>query len=181
MKVVFLDIDGVLNDNDYQRGKPQIMPQFVEAFNQIIRRTGAKIVLSSSWRMGIYEGLYTVRGFAALLESHGVEGALIGCTPKPGQFDTRGEEVMAWLKAKAEAAPQMDSPVTAWVAIDDWGGDEFTACGERFVHVDPGNGLTKAQAAKAIAILNDPLFVVPTIHLQPDASALAAQSQGMGE
>lgn len=157
MKIIFLDIDGVLNDNDYQPGKPQIMPRFVEAFNQIIRRTGARIVLSSSWRMGIYEGLYTVQGFAALLESHAVNGRLIGCTPKPGQYDTRGEEVMAWLKAKAEASPQMESPVTSWVAIDDWGPDEFESCGDRFVWVDPGNGLTMAQAEKAIAILNQPI------------------------
>jgi hypothetical protein len=155
VKVVFLDIDGVLNDNDYRLGKPQIMPAQVEAFNRIISATGAQIVLSSSWRSMVYKNWMTVRGFAALIESHGVRGWLLDCTPEPGQFDTRGEEILAWLAAKEAERPVKDSLITHWVALDDWD-DEMVALGDRFVQCDGGRGITLVEAQKAIAILNGP-------------------------
>jgi len=67
MKVIFLDIDGVLNDeefyilradensqyhNYYDKPYPlsEFDPRCVERINKIVKETGAKIVLSSSWR-----------------------------------------------------------------------------------------------------------------------------------
>ena len=63
MKVLFLDIDGVLNNDktfeevhDYyvKTGyhKVEIGLDMVERLFKIIEATGAKIVLSSSWRLG---------------------------------------------------------------------------------------------------------------------------------
>jgi hypothetical protein len=52
MKVIFLDIDGVLNVNHRERDDygSAFHDNFVENLKRIIDSTGAKIVVSSSWR-----------------------------------------------------------------------------------------------------------------------------------
>lgn len=71
MKVIFLDIDGVLNSNDtlqkihYHQKFKGISPKCAELdednirnLNNLVRQTNAKIVLHSSWRYGYsqYDG-----------------------------------------------------------------------------------------------------------------------------
>ncbi len=50
-KVIFLDIDGVLNRDD---GGVKIEEEFVKRLAHIVEETEAEIILSSSWR-GMYE------------------------------------------------------------------------------------------------------------------------------
>lgn len=57
MKVIFLDVDGVLNsigwmkkNNGKKRGNCEINPENVKMLKEIVDKTGAKIVLSSTWR-----------------------------------------------------------------------------------------------------------------------------------
>ena len=54
MKVIFLDIDGVLN-NDHTTARFQgylgIDPILAARFRRILRITGAQVVLSSTWRL----------------------------------------------------------------------------------------------------------------------------------
>jgi hypothetical protein len=53
MKVIFLDIDGVLNCNKTTnpRGLPFVVDRRLLArFRRLLDRTGAKVVLSSTWR-----------------------------------------------------------------------------------------------------------------------------------
>jgi len=54
MKVIFLDIDGVLNCD--HTTNPRKFPYVVDKkllarFKKLLSRTGAKVVLSSSWRL----------------------------------------------------------------------------------------------------------------------------------
>ena len=54
MKVIFLDIDGVLNCD--HMANPRKFPYVVDKkllvrFKKLLSRTGAKVVLSSSWRL----------------------------------------------------------------------------------------------------------------------------------
>jgi len=69
MKVIFLDIDGVLNSNDtlqkihYHQKFTGISPKCAEldednisTLNKLIKLTNAKIVLHSSWRYGYSKG-----------------------------------------------------------------------------------------------------------------------------
>ena len=51
MKVIFLDIDGVLNYN----GSSFLSEDKIILLRNILRRTGAKLVLSSSWRIIFYK------------------------------------------------------------------------------------------------------------------------------
>jgi len=53
MKVIFLDIDGVLNSKNTPN--PRKLPYIVDSrllarFKRLLDRTGAKVVLSSTWR-----------------------------------------------------------------------------------------------------------------------------------
>lgn len=55
-KIIFLDIDGVLNSADHLdhtkhcNGYSDISPKKVKLLKKIVDRTGAEIVLSSTWR-----------------------------------------------------------------------------------------------------------------------------------
>ena len=53
-KVIFLDIDGVLNDEGEEREKGVYIDETrVQRLASIVEQTGAEIVLSSSWRRAI--------------------------------------------------------------------------------------------------------------------------------
>jgi len=115
-KVLFLDIDGVLV-NAHTLGLPllprervnqrhhQFDQECVEILNFVLRKTGAVIVLSSSWRIGSEEYFGDLRAYIA---EQGVKGTVISRTPdafqvpnEDGEFDghwsRRGNEIQKWL------------------------------------------------------------------------------------
>ncbi len=52
MKVIFLDIDGVLKEEDYDA---EFKDECFARLKQIVDATGAEIILSSSWRIDYWE------------------------------------------------------------------------------------------------------------------------------
>ena len=125
IKTIFLDIDGVLNNADTirehkrrsiegeERGR-EFCEYSVNALNEIIKQTDAKIVISSSWRW-VHETHY----LRELFKKEGIIGEIIDATPKwtyydtgnvKGQYNYRGEEIQAWLDK---------NPVDGFVIIDD--------------------------------------------------------------
>ena len=55
-KVIFLDIDGVLNDDGERRRQGEIiLEEYVRNLREIVNKTEAEIILSSSWRYSIGE------------------------------------------------------------------------------------------------------------------------------
>lgn len=100
--VIFLDFDGVLVTvhDRYMAGSPYC----VAMLNEITDKTGAKIVVSSSWRCG-----NSVDELAVLLKKWGVTGEVLGKTPVM-HGKKRGHEIQAWLDA---------NPVKAFVILDD--------------------------------------------------------------
>lgn len=64
MKVIFLDIDGVLNSHEWDTETMcgQIHKDKVALLNGVLRVTEAKIVLSSAWRYIVYRGECNLRG-----------------------------------------------------------------------------------------------------------------------
>src|SRR5262245_44636877 len=74
-RVVFLDIDGVLNSGRNcmrQQGKSRPFdPDAITAINHILEQTGATVVVSSTWRIG--------RSVAELDELMTLEGLPRGC------------------------------------------------------------------------------------------------------
>jgi hypothetical protein len=69
VKVIFLDVDGVLNGHESQW---RVIPECVRLLNEIVERTGAKLVLSSSWRL--------LSDWEPAVREYGVTGEFVGVT-----------------------------------------------------------------------------------------------------
>lgn len=187
MKVIFLDIDGVLNSQDwyvYRRDNIpmdsvqgqypfyEFDPRAVERLNRIIAETGAKIVVSSSWRSG-----ESVESLQKLLDSVGVKGEVVGLTPhlwckrpypdSDGYRVPRGCEIDWWLDnhgefqrinwSKEEQIKYLQlSKVKNYIILDD-DSDMLYGQREHFIRTGHDTGLTDELADLAINILNKDL------------------------
>lgn len=103
--VIFLDIDGVLNDHTHMENMYcGTKPSCVKVFNSILDSLPtAKIVISSAWRYMMLRGELTVGGFEMLLLTHGVKchGRVIGHTDADGPVDEEPShlDVDSWNRA----------------------------------------------------------------------------------
>ncbi len=129
--VIFLDIDGVLNnhlqmENHYCGTKYECVQQFNRILDAIPE---AKIVISSAWRYMILRGDVTLKGFEMLLLTHGVKchERVIGHTVADGPIEQEPShhDPEAWkesgLKWRREQIRQwaFEHNVTRYVAVDD--------------------------------------------------------------
>lgn len=154
-RIIFLDIDGVLNGHAATpSGYCGIDLNRADAFNAIVDRTGAKIVVTSAWRYLVHSGSMTLKGFEHLLRTHGVKGEVIGVTgrdameqgpdglvPTPNQ---RGLQVTNWLR-------EFDEPA-AYVVIDDMDLG-INDSNHPFVQTVGTSGLSGLDADRAVALL----------------------------
>lgn len=151
MKVIFLDIDGVLNR--YVPNTPQFCPKCVEQINRVLATTEAHVVVSSSWRQLMIDqdsgrADMTIEGFSMMLRTHGIYGLKIIGHIGPDLDDyTRGGLIRKWLKTHRFEA------VDRYVVIDDC--DEgISAESLPFVKTNPNDGLTLDAANDVIRLLN---------------------------
>lgn len=151
-RIIFLDIDGVLVNRRsftiYKKPGKHCMadPDCVAALNHITDTTGARIVLSSTWRKG-----RSVANIRSLLKSWGVKAHVIGKTPiLDGQVGRiwisvdRGTEIAHWLKNKAPCE---------FVILDDDG--DMNSIAHRLVQTKFDEGLTMKHAEKATALFEE--------------------------
>jgi hypothetical protein len=153
MKVVFLDIDGVLNHEEFYTKRNTIPldeqkpypynhfdPISVAYLNDIIAVTNAKIVISSSWRSD--------PDIKNILHNVGIVGEIIGCTPDLYNIHgslCRGKEIDAWLNCHPL--------VTEYVILDDDNDMEEHQL-SHFIRTNPyGDGLNRKCRNDAIEIL----------------------------
>lgn len=148
MKVIFLDVDGVLNCRATfmaQQDKHHVLDEeLIARCNALVRETGARIVLSSTWRL-----LPEAR--AALKASPLDTSAMIGSTPTGGEVSAhlfsgqqRGDEIASWLSEHPE--------VERYVIIDD-DSDMRPEQLPWFVKTDFASGLTEECSARAKQLL----------------------------
>ena len=164
MKIIFLDVDGVLNYTQWyvsdrnpgnlngQEG--DIDPECIERVMRIVKETGAKVVITSDWRI-------SWGGTLDRLERMGLpRDVVIDKTPfawgndmslKQYMLDdiddiySRGNEVNLWLKEHPDC--------TNYTILDDR--TDFTDEQQpHFVHINPMYGLTDDDADIASMILN---------------------------
>lgn len=70
MKVIFLDIDGVLTHTDYLNWQTRhIDPENIQVLAKIVELTGAEIVLTSTWKDGYDKGSGEKDDYYVVLES----------------------------------------------------------------------------------------------------------------
>ena len=150
-KYIFLDIDGPLNTgrNDYldpDKYGHHFDNMAVNNLRRIVDRTGARIVVSSSWR---HLGLERLQD---IWNGWGMPGEIEGFTPgiwgEDRVFDTRGEEIKQWLKENAGGS-------YSYVVLDDMDDSEAVdGQSEYWIQVDPHCGISFEDADNAIRILN---------------------------
>lgn len=148
-KIIFLDIDGVLNV--YCEGRDEYGCTFHKHFEDnlrwIINKTNAKIVISSTWRMS---GLKIMK---EMWIKRGLPGEVIDITPIKTHGVNRGVEIQQYID---------DNNITSYCIIDDDDDmlpsqiDNFVKTSNNPSHVDCvdiGYGLTKICSEKVIEIL----------------------------
>jgi len=156
MKIIFLDIDGVLNSMDYlhayyavQESRKEDIKHFDKYgdcfdprccmhLESIIRQTNAKIVISSVWR---FSGLSVMQ---QMWRDRGIFGEVIDITPSIVN-SVRGAEIEAWLSTHKD--------VESHVILDD-DTDMLGNQNNNFVKVDERYGINYNDSLKAIDILN---------------------------
>jgi len=162
VKILFLDVDGVLNGHDWsdEAQSCSIRRECVAHLNRVIRETGCKIVLSSAWRYVVLGGDMTLKGFGYLLRTHGLicpsdtMNLIVGCTvpdelpPRPVRDGERGRQCREWLHG-----PENQWEVTWFAAVDDEE-DGFAEFGIPAVITDGARGLTAEDADRLIGLLN---------------------------
>ena len=175
MKVLFLDIDGVLNSENWfayriycvKNNMVNILMNFIDTddrnikhkltmlddraianLNRIVEETDCKVVLSSSWRSSIEsENIFTQN----LLKLKGFKYEFYDVTPRLWFSDfsiRRGEEIKFWLDKESEK-----HEIESFVILDD-DSDILPEQMNNFIHVDGQVGLTDRDVLTAIEILN---------------------------
>lgn len=150
MKVIFLDIDGVLNSNRSAKalggmpwpGKAKdrdwhlFDPVAVGLLQKACEETGAVCVLSSSWHASDPQDLSD-------LENR-LEVQIVGVTPDSRGSEVRGEQIHMWLCGHPE--------VEAWAIIDD-DADMLEYQKEFFVKTSFREGLLFEHYMRLVSIL----------------------------
>lgn len=183
MKLIFLDIDGVLNHDDFYRRKfdegfktvghdDDICPVSVGFLNRLTDETGAKIVLSSTWRLGL-----SVPEIQTKFDTWNITGELWGKT-RHLNYDKsylndlgsveRGKEIAYWLETKLNYKHTawcktthleyiQESGLEQYIILDD---DTDMLYNQRnhFVHIPQfpvhSGGLDQTIFEQALSILN---------------------------
>ena len=165
MKYIFLDIDGVLNSDTYctspeylhetrQMTDQLIMlvnhyvlldPQAINRLNDLVKRSGAIVVLSSTWREK-----YSPVEITKMMQDRGATFTVTASTPVlHGKVNSsripRGKEIVTYidgLKEKPES----------FVILDDH--DDMLSLTKVLVRTTMKLGLTADDVEKALNILN---------------------------
>ena len=136
MKIIFLDVDGVLNSaNDLYSIELKNDKHF-DLLKELVDKSGAKIVLSSSWRIGFSPATHKSDNVLdTKLKDRGI--SIYDFTPC--MTGERSDEIHEWLK---------ENPVDKFVIIDD---EEVSD--PNLVQTDTMVGLQKEDIEKALKIL----------------------------
>ena len=121
-KIIFLDIDGVLNNLGlnfaYESKWVEADPISVLLVSRLIKEAGAKVVISSSWRIGCkdveafrYRMMNEWKERLNDADLSGILDNVVDLTPSLNHAGRiRGQEIKSWLD---------DHPVTSYVILDD--------------------------------------------------------------
>lgn len=157
-KIIFLDIDGVLNTyytkEETSMGSIFVENNKIEILKEIIDKTNAKVVLSSSWRWGWWqiedghENTWFAKDFKELRDK--LLEFNIELYDKTVIFDKfmrrRGDEIRAWL--------DNHSDVEGYVIIDDLSGKYLRPCSSHLLQTSEYKGLERKHIKVVERILN---------------------------
>lgn len=178
MKIIFLDIDGVLNNKNVayrikmkEKGDKRGFHTFAESFcprpeltERLLRINNAfpdtKIVISSSWRQR-YANPYVWESMLYACGGFDLPARICFESPSTPQLHTsRGLEIQAWLDNWEElveikkGTSYPPEPIDSFVILDD--DTDMEHLMNRLVCVDSEVGLSEKNVEEAIEVLSKP-------------------------
>jgi hypothetical protein len=153
LKVLFLDIDGVLNSRDWylrrdrdaeDRPLNELDPDAVRRLERLLQETSAKVVVSSTWRI-----LHKLPTIWRLMRQKGLslESARLFLDKTPvSRSRFRGEEIQEWLRAH-------EGEIEGYAIVDD-DSDMLEAQKPHFVKTSHDFGLQDADVEALKACLS---------------------------
>lgn len=141
MKIIFLDFDGVITS---YYTKYRISKDKIKLIENLINETGAKIVISSSWRHGsknVEE--FINKNLSEISDSIFVK-SIIGLTEVLSPV--RGEEIQKWID-------DHNNEIESYVILDD-DSDMLDEQLYNFVQTDGYEGITEREIRLSKHILN---------------------------
>lgn len=156
MKIIFLDIDGVLSISSYCAAKGEVLctsfvPELVENLNKVIEQTNANIIISSAWRGRI--GFEKIEAFHKHFSEQGFKypEKIIGTTRGTSNSHDRGAQILGTIKSLWNR----DETVENYVVIDDSVSDILPYIPKnKIVKTSFYHGLSDEHCEKAVYILN---------------------------
>ena len=116
----------------------------IKIFNDLVKRSGATVVLSSTWR-----GKYSPEEMTKMLQDRGAEFEIKESTPilfgKISSRIPRGKEIAHFLK-------MLETQPESFVILDDH--DDMLHLKTNLVQTSMKTGLTQEDVEKALKILN---------------------------
>lgn len=159
MKVIFLDFDGVITTYN---SKWKIDMNNIKIINDICDKTNAKIVVTSSWRIGHRGDVLAFNGYLTqyIIKHNYLDnvqdtfdkfiGNIVGMTESIGGW--RGDEIKLYMNEHPE--------VENYVILD----DDSDMCNYQlfnFVQTDTYEGITERDAKLCVDILNGTEVINP--------------------
>lgn len=133
MKVIFLDIDGVLNNHEswkrrkeyydkYKISISSIDEELVKRLSEIIKITGAKVVLSSYWRWDWKDGISNIKleeskYLQKLFNKYNIE--IVGITPCLPKSNNPNEKYTSWRENEIKYYLVNYPEIESFCIIDD--------------------------------------------------------------
>jgi len=161
-KVIFLDIDGVLNSEFWNNTHEielcegtLIDQEKVELLARLVKNTGAEIILHSGWRFWFDDGMNPLTKESRILSDmlHTVGISLAGKTPDHSTEEIRKTKSFSLVKA-GEILEWLDEhrEVEKWIVLDDL--DLHNEVIKKHqIMTDPSIGLTEEDIQKAYCLL----------------------------
>lgn len=153
MKIIFLDIDGVVNSYSTKERAPSkvvgVEQRLISHIKEIVDVTGAKLVLSSTWRKDWAFDLLDGIDWRYLRDEFAKQD-LYFMDYTPSRRDShRGEEIKEWLEST-------EYDVESYVIIDDEMFDIWDLHEGHMVQTSCIDGIEPGAVKMAIQILEKP-------------------------
>lgn len=164
-KYIFLDIDGVLvslnhmnsiyalarENNDFSKvkdvdGENYFDPTCLNWLNWLVKKTSAKIVITSTWRRTSFCDIEMMK---FIFHKRGFDGEIVGYTPNyiNDRILDRGDEIKAYVKNNLNETDK-------FLILDDEARNIVDYYPNNFILVDTFFGLHRENAKQGLKILN---------------------------
>ena len=159
MKLLLLDIDGVLNShNQHPNGYCGIDHDKAARLHWIVQRSGCGILIVSAWRYLVLNRSMRLPGFCNLLLTHGVSKqvteVIVGVLPEDlscNDLHDRGKNCRGWWDTHPHYTHVVALDDGSWPDGFDLG---YEVMGIPVVRPSPQVGLTDEEADRVVRLFN---------------------------